>query len=131
MEKTDKKYTLSQNFVYCLKATAANYPKLILFCCLIIVVNCIVPVISTFLPKVVIDQVTNGKTVFSLVAVTGIFTGVLAVASGIQKYLDRLIYWHKFKMNTYFLRMVTQKALTTDYCNQEIFHIMRKYMTLL
>ncbi len=122
MEMIDKKYTLSQNFIYCLKATAANYPKLILYCCLIIVVNCTIPVISTFLPKVVIDQVTTGKTVFSLIAVTGIFTGAWAVASGIQKYLDRLIYWHKFKMNTYFLKMITQKALTTDYCNQENEH---------
>lgn len=115
----DKKYSILDNLSYCIKATKQYYPKLLYFCCLIIILNCILPVISTFLPKIVIDEITKGNDINHLLWITGSLTILLAIVSGLQKYLDLLIYWNKFKMNTYFLRMVARKGLTTDYCNQE------------
>ena len=58
----------------------------------------------------------------NLLLVTTAFTLSLAILTGLQKYLDKLIYWNKFKMNDFFLQMVSRKGLTTDYRNQENEH---------
>ena len=118
----DKKYTVLQNLAYCLRATRQGYPKLLVFCLLIILVSCIVPVITVFLPKIVIDGITAGMRPGKLLAVTAALTGTLAVLGGVQKYLKQLLYWNKFKMNAWFLRLITRKGLTTDYRNQENEH---------
>ena len=118
----NKKYSVFQNFKYWIGSTKKGYPKLLIFCALIVVVNTVVPVITTFLPKVVIDLIVNNETISYLLIVTAVFTIALAVFSGLQKYLEQLIYWNKFKMNAIFLRLITRKGLTTDYRNQENEH---------
>lgn len=119
MMKQDQNYSISQNLSYCIRATRQGYPKLLLYCLIIIAVNCAIPVITAFLPKIIIDEITTGKSLRHLLLVTFVLTVALAVISGLQKYLERLIYWNKFKMNAYFLRKITKKGLTTDYRNQE------------
>ena len=118
----DKKYSIFQNLSYCIRMTKEKYPILLTFCLLIIFVNTIIPVITAFLPKIIIEEITENKGMKELLLVTGGMTFTLAVLMGVQEYLDRLIYWHRFKMNTFFLRMVTKKGLTTDYRNQENEH---------
>ena len=122
MKENNKKYSVLQNFNYCIKTTLQNYPKLILLCAAIILLNATLPIITTFLPKILIEEITSKKPLVHLLVVAGVLTMLLALGSGFQKMLDRLIYWHKFKMNTHYLKMVTQKSLTTDYCNQEDEH---------
>lgn len=121
MEK-DKKYNLFQNLGYCLVAAWQVYPQLCFYAAAIVVVNCAVPVITAYLPKVLIDEISEGAELKHVLAVTGIMTMGLASACTVQKYLERLIYWHKFKLNAFFLRKVTKKGLTTDYKNQEDEH---------
>ena len=118
----DKKYTILQNLAYCVRVTKEKYLLLLVYCVSIIVINALIPVITAFLPKVVIDMVLGQDPVRRLLLVTAVFTLSLAVLTGLQKYLDRLIYWNKFKMNDFFLQMVTKKGLTTDYRNQENEH---------
>lgn len=118
----DKKYTVFQNLSYCIHEAEEAYPRLLLFCALIVLINCAVPTITTFLPRVVINEITGKATILRLLSVTALMTGSLAILTGLQKYLDRLIYWHKFKVNAFFLRKVTKKGLTTDYRNQEDEH---------
>lgn len=118
----DKKYTVFQNLSYCIHEAGEAYPRLLLFCALIVLINCAVPTITTFLPRVVINEITGKATILRLLTVTAVMTGSLAILTGLQKYLDRLIYWHKFKVNAFFLRKVTKKGLTTDYRNQEDEH---------
>ena len=118
----DKKYQILQNLTYCIRSTRQGYPKLLEFCLLIILVNCLVPVINAFLPKIVIDGITEGAPLQRLLAVTAALAGTLAVLGGLQKYLKQLVYWNKFKMNAWFLRQITRKGLTTDYLNQENEH---------
>ena len=115
----DRKYPVWQNLAYCIRATRQGYPKLLVFCVLMILLNCLVPVAAVFLPKIVIDGITAGMPLRRLLAVTAGLTVLLAVLGGLQKYLEKLVYWNKFKMNAYFLRLVTRKGLTTDYRNQE------------
>lgn len=118
----DRKYPVLRNLAYCLRATRQGYPKLLLFCLLLILANCLVPVLTAFLPKIVIDGITEGLPLRRLLAVTAALTGLLAVLGGLQKYLEKLVYWNKFKMNAWFLRLITRKGLTTDYRNQEDEH---------
>ena len=118
----DKKYPVLQNLAYCIRATRQGYPKLLVFCLLIILVNCLVPVATVFLPKIVIDEITSGCPMGRLLAVTAALAAVLAVLGGLQKYLQQMVYWNKFKMNAWFLRLITRKGLTTDYRNQENEH---------
>lgn len=118
----DKKYTILQNLLFCLRTTKQAYPDLLVYCCSIIAVNCLIPVLTAFLPKVVIEEITVKKEIGHILLVTTEFTLALAVLMGLQQYLDRLIYWNKFKMNDVFLRKVTRKGLTTDYKNQENEH---------
>ena len=117
-----RNYNIRQNLSYCIRATKKAYPKLLLFCLIIIPVNCLLPVISAYLPKVVIEEITENNNLSRLLAITAVFTLTLAVCSGLQKYVGQLIYWNKFKMNAFFLRMVVRKGLTTDYKNQENEH---------
>ena len=87
----NKKYSVFQNFKYWIGSTKKGYPKLLIFCALIVVVNTVVPVITTFLPKVVIDLIVNNETISYLLIATAVFTIALAVFSGLQKYLEQLI----------------------------------------
>ena len=103
------KYTLFQNFIYWIRATKEGCPKIFAFGIPLIMLNCIVPLITTFLPKVVIEMIMNKEVLKTVILWTGGMTLALAVCSALQKYLEQLIYWHKFKMNTYFLRKVTGK----------------------
>ena len=75
--------------------------------------------ITVWLPKVVIEEITEGRPLRHLLLMTAGMALALAVLTGVQKFLDRLIYWNKFKMNAFFLRRITRKGLTTDYRNQE------------
>ena len=118
----DKKYSVLQNLAYCIRATRQGCPKLLLFCALIIPVNCLVPVITAFLPKIIIEGITEGKPPAQLLAATATLAAALAAAGGLQKYLEKLVYWNRFKMNAWFLRLITRKGLTTDYRNQEDEH---------
>ena len=121
-ESIDKKYSIFQNLAYCIRATKQGHAVLLVFCMSLILVNCLVPILTTFLPKVVIELIMNGEGMQHLLIVTGIFTLSLAVLERLKKYLEQLVYWNRFMMNTFFLRKVTQKGLTTDYRNQENEH---------
>ncbi len=118
----DRKYPMLQNLAYCIRATRQGTPKLLVFCLLLILANCLVPVVTAFLPKVVLDGIAEKMPVKRLLAITAAMTGALAVLGGLRMYLEKLVYWNKFKMNAYFLRRITRKGLTTDYRNQENEH---------
>ena len=118
----DRKYKITDNLSYCLKETAIGCRKLPYLCIGVILANCLIPVITAFLPKVIIEEIELGTGFKRLLLITGVMALALCLTQTMQKYLERMIYWNKFKMNTHFLRKVTKKALTTDYKNQENEH---------
>ncbi len=120
--KPENQYSIFQNLIYCIRMTKEKYPRLLVFCLLIILINAVIPILTAFLPKVVIEEITSQQEMGRLLLVTLGFTLSLAIFMGLQVYLDRLIYWNKFKMNAFFLHMITMKGLTTDYRNQENEH---------
>lgn len=114
-----KEHSLMQNLLFCMKNTIDCYPLLLLWCLLAVLSNVGVPVLATFLPKVVIEKVTSGASLENLVAATLLFTLGIAVLSGFKHFWSKFVYYHKYKMNAFYLRKVANKGLTTDYCNQE------------
>ncbi len=108
-----------QNIWYCIRKTALCYYPLLIMCGLAILVNITIPVLATFLPKFVIEQLTDKGDVWQLVWIIGVFMGEIAVLSGVSKFLEKFIYQEKFRMNVHYLKSVVHKGLTTDYVNQE------------
>ncbi len=114
-----KTHSILDNVCFCIRNTAACYPPLLLWCLLAALTNVVAPVLSTFLPKAVIEKITSGSGMGELIAATLGFALSLALIMGLRRLFEKLIYHHKFKMNAFYLRKVAQKGLTTDYCNQE------------
>ena len=128
MKKTNKrphdelnltKYSVLHNIIYCLDNTAKCYFPLLCLCVLKILTGTLIPILTTILPKTVIEMVTAEQSLSELVAVILVFMGSLSVLSGADIFLTRFIYHQKFRMNTFYLKRVALKGLTTDYINQE------------
>ena len=64
-------------------------------------------------------MVTAKQSVYKLATAIIIFMGSLAILSGADKFLTKMIYHQKFRMNTFYLKRAALKGLTTDYINQE------------
>ena len=114
-----KKYPVIKNVLYCLHNTACCYPLLLLMCVSVIIINIVLPTLTVYLPKMVIEEIENGSAASRLLMVVLSFTLGIAVLSSLQRFLEKNIYSHKLKMNSYYIREIANKGMTTDYCNQE------------
>ena len=113
------RYPLTDNLRFCLKNTMECYPLLLLWCALAVLVNTAIPVIHTFLPKIVIEKITVGDTIGNTVLITLAMTAALAILTGGKQFLTQYLFHHKFKMNTFYVQKVAVKGMVTDYQNQE------------
>lgn len=112
-------YSVIQNIIYCLNNTAKCHFPLLCQCILKILLGTLIPILTTMLPKTVIEIVTAKQSFYELVIVILIFMGSLAILSGADTFLTKFIYHQKYRMNTFYLKRVALKGLTTDYINQE------------
>lgn len=111
--------TIIQNVCYCIRNTFRCYCPLLCWCGISILVNAALPVLSAYLPKAVIENITEGNSVRELTATVLGYMGVIALLSGVSQFFIKFIYHQKFRMNTFYLKQVALKGLTTDYSNQE------------
>lgn len=118
-ELNRSQYSVSRNIMYCLNSTVQCYFPLLCWCVLTILINVLISVLSTYLPKTIIEMVTAGRSFRELVFAILAFMGSIAILSGANKFLTKFIYHQKYKMNTFYLKRVALKGLTTDYTNQE------------
>ncbi len=112
-------YGTSSNVCYLLKETVKCYPFLLVLCVFSVVIGIVMPVITTFLPKIVIEQITTGAVVKDILFVTVIGTGLLALCAGGKVFFEKLLFFQKLRMNTYYTELVATKGMTADYCHQE------------
>ena len=117
-----KKYSVIKNIIYCLKCTVNHYPWLILWCTFAVLLNVALPVLTMYLPKIVIDEITLGDSAKKLIVIVLSFTLSIAILMGIKRFVERFIYHHKYKMNSFYMRRIANKGMTTDYSNQEKEH---------
>lgn len=115
-------YPAIKNIVYCIRHTALHYPLLLLMCVSAVAINVVLPTLTVYLPKMVIEEINNGNTISRLLTVVLSFTLCIAVLIGLQRFLEKNIYNHKLKMNSYYIRKIANKGMTTDYCHQENEH---------
>lgn len=122
-------YSTIQNIWYCICNTAKVRFSILVWCVLLVAVNVTLPLLTTYLPKVVLDRVSSGNSLGELVMVVLAFTGGIALLSCASQFLTRYIGLRRFVMiDTYLLEYV-KKGLTTDYRNQEneIFRKLQSY----
>ena len=113
------RYSLVRNILYCLDNTARCYFPLLCWCVLAILIHVLIPILKIYLPKVVIEIVTAKHSFRELVTTVLVFMGSIAILSGADKFLAKYIYMQKYNMNTFYLKRMALKGLTTDYTNQE------------
>lgn len=113
------RYSFIRNIMYCISNTAKCHFPLLWWCVLKILVSTLIPILTTILPKVVIEIVTTGQSIYKLGTAILTFMGSIAILSGADIFLTKFIYHRKFRMNTFYLKRVALKGLTTDYINQE------------
>ena len=114
-----KRYGLFGNLCFIARQTINGYPHLLLLCAFTVIVNTVIPVITTFLPKVVIESITLGQGIKKTLFVTIVMTLILALCLGGKKFFEKLFFFHKLRMNTHYTELVARKGMTADYCNQE------------
>ncbi|MDE7182899.1 MAG: ABC transporter ATP-binding protein/permease [Lachnospiraceae bacterium] len=118
-EQRQTTYTIAQNILYCLRCTIKCCVSLLYLGIAMILLNVAMPVLATYLPKAVIACFTDNRSFAELsITVLTLMAGI-AVLSAISEYLKKYFYFHKYKMNTFYMKCVSEKGLTTDYCNQE------------
>ncbi len=113
------RYMVIQNVWYCMESTARYCFPLLCWCGIACLSNAALPVLTTILPKVVIEKITAGSSLAELVTAICAFMGGIALLSGTGKFFTKFIYHEKFRMVSFYLRSLALKGLTTDYVNQE------------
>ena len=108
-----------KNIWYCIKKTSEWYFALLMLHIILTLVNAIIPILSAFLPKLVIEGLTSDSDIWGLIDTIMIFMGSIAVLTGVSKFLTKYLYFEKFSINVHYLKLVANKGLTTDYINQE------------
>lgn len=108
-----------KNIWYCIKKTSEWYFALLVLYIILTLVNAIIPILSAFLPKLVIEGLTSDSDIWGLIDIIMIFMGSIAVLTGVSKFLTKYLYFEKFSINVHYLKLVANKGLTTDYINQE------------
>ena len=108
-----------KNIWYCIKKTSEWYFALLVLYIVLTLVNAIIPILSAFLPKLVIERLTSDSDIWGLIDTIMIFMGSIAVLTGASKFLTKYLYFEKFSINVHYLKLVANKGLITDYINQE------------
>lgn len=114
-----RQYSVIQNIWYYLKNISRCYCPLLFLCIAAILINVTLPVLSMYLPKILIEKITVKSSLQELVTVILVIMGGIAVLSGANKFFTKYINHQKYRMNTFYLKRVALKGLTTDYINQE------------
>ena len=115
-----KTYTTISNMLFCLKCTTEFIPSLLLWVLLSIAVKVAVPVLEMYIPKIVINEITDGKSWLSLLNIVFAVTASLALLGAFAKFFEGCVNARKDMIGLYYIRKISHKALTTDYANREI-----------
>ncbi len=112
-------YSTVKNIWYCICNTARIRFSILVWCMLLIAVNVTLPVLTTYLPKVVLDRISYGNSLRDLVIVVLAFTGGIALLTCASRFLTQYIRFRRFAALDVYVGDHVQKGMTTDYRNQE------------
>lgn len=106
-----------KNIWYCIKKTSEWYFALLVLYIILTLVNATIPILSAFLPKLVIEKLTLGSDIKGLIGTIMVFMGSIAVLTGVSKFLTKYLYFEKFSINVHYLKLVANKGLTIVFQN--------------
>ena len=78
-------YSAMKNILYCLNNTVKCHSPLLCLCSLKILIGTLIPILTTILPKIVIEMITAKQSVYKLASAILSFMGSLAILSGADK----------------------------------------------
>ena len=119
MSHQSKGHTTASNMLYCMKCTYEYIPSLLVWVVFSIAIKVAIPVLEMYIPKIVITEITTGKSWQGLVIIVLIVTVSLGLLNAFAKYCERCVYDRKHLMGSHYIQMIAKKALTTDYANRE------------
>ena len=80
-----------KNIWYCIKKTSEWYFALLVLYIILTLVNATIPILSAFLPKLVIEKLTLGSDIKGLIGTIMVFMGSIAVLTGVSKFLTKYL----------------------------------------
>lgn len=72
-----------KNIWYCIKKTSEWYFALLVLYIILTLVNATIPILSAFLPKLVIEKLTLGSDIKGLIGTIMVFMGSIAVLTAV------------------------------------------------
>ena len=90
MTKTGSRYSLGSNILYSLKMQWHNRRSTLVICGLAVVAGIMQPFFGMLLPKLVLDELTNGATANHFITVIGSAAGVLLLLRFLKGYCDEI-----------------------------------------
>ncbi len=108
-EQIQTTYTVAQNVLYRLRCTRECCASLLYLGAAIILLNVAIPVLTTYLPKAVITCFIDNRSFAELSMTVLVLMSGVAVLSAASEFLKKYFYFHKYKMNTYYMKCVSEK----------------------
>ncbi len=119
MKKEKPMYNVWQNSVYVIK-NAWIRDKSVLFVILAqIFLSIAISVVSLYLPKVVVSQITSNVPVKTLIFTILMFTTTTVILQAVKNYFDNTSQPKRIRLRVRVCKDILVKALTTDYANLE------------
>lgn len=117
IKKNEPKYSVFQNIVYLTKNLWAWDKPLFLLCALQIPAQVIIPLLEIYLPKVLVDSVTNNVTISQLMINISMPIVSIIVLTILLKSLSGKTNMKKMSYRLKYLLLLTDKVLDTDFEN--------------
>lgn len=115
----EKHYSIGSNVMYFLKYYWKNDPLLLWLCLFDILLGSMVPSIGIYLPKIVVDLLTQGVTVSRLTFLLGGMTILMMAIYGLQAGIAKGKYFVYNSQRPYWLGLLAQKRMKVHYANTE------------
>ena len=117
--KAAGKYSTFDNMVYLAKCTKEYLPSLLWWTAVSVALKVAVPTIEMYLPRMIIDELTGGRSLQRLIVITVSVSFLIAVLGNFVKFSEKYVYNKKNLMGSYYIRKASLKGLVCDYANKE------------
>jgi len=119
-KKTEKPiYSTWQNTAYILKTAWARDKKMLWLIAMQIVLAVAIATTAIFLPATVVEQITSGVSIRTMVITILLFTTSLAIMHAVSGYNEMPTYIRRTVLRSHMSFEMLEKVITTDYSNLE------------
>lgn len=115
MKKEKLKYSVISNSIFLLKDMWSEYPLLIFYLVLQVILSVLSPLFSMLLPKITLDLVLEGAETVHILAVLGGFGIVMALSMGLSQMAADGRYMMYNNMRVYYQKKLFFQSLHCDY----------------